>query len=65
LGYNPKFKPPHITKNYIRFRQYDPKAGENYRTETLDAHGVKGIIAVPEKHSFEAGHGPEHNKYRI
>jgi len=51
MGFNPDFKEPHITHNYIRFRQYSPKVGENYRTsKPLDRIGTKAIVAMPEVH---------------
>ena len=51
MGFNPEFKEPHITHNYIRFRQYDPKNSESYKTsKALDKYGTKAIFAIPEKH---------------
>ena len=58
LGYKSDFKPPHLTDNYIRFRQYNPKPGENFRTENLDSNGTKAIVSVPKNHLVGAnGHG--------
>lgn len=51
MGFNPEFKKPDITHNYIRFRQYSPKAGENYRTSpAIDKHDTKVIFATPKQH---------------
>jgi hypothetical protein len=51
MGFNPDYKEPHITHNYIRFRQYSPKKGENYKTTpALDKYGTKAIIAQPTKY---------------
>lgn len=40
LGFQPDFKKPHVTDNFYRFRQYTPKAGENYRTGHIGADEV-------------------------
>jgi len=53
MGFNPEFKKPHITHNYIRFRQYSPKVGENYKTTpALDKYGTKAVISPPQMHQF-------------
>lgn len=37
----------HPTARYLRFRQYEPDAGERYRTKALPNHpGIKLIIQV-------------------
>jgi hypothetical protein len=47
LGYKTDFKPIHETSNFYRFRQYDPKPGETFRTghigKVKDVYSINGV----------------------
>lgn len=45
-GFKTNYKPkPHITKNFIRYRQFEPPAGSNYITKLI-GRGVELIILI-------------------
>jgi hypothetical protein len=45
-GFRSNFKPrPHITENFIRYRQFDPPTGAQYITKLI-GRGVELIILI-------------------
>jgi hypothetical protein len=45
-GFRSNYKPqPHITENFIRYRQFDPPIGANYITKLI-GRGVELIILL-------------------
>jgi hypothetical protein len=45
-GFRSNYKPqPHITENFIRYRQFDPPVGANYITKLI-GRGVELIILI-------------------